>query len=718
MKQSVPLSARSLLGGVAGSVLDVYTGEYEFDNYTVKLHQNRGADNGVVISYAKNLTGVKCEERLDGVITGVLGYWVSQDEFGGEQKVFGDLQSLYTDLSYSRNIVVDFSSEFETKPTKDQLNARSQKYIDSHKNVPYFSVSVEFVNLGDTEEYKEYKGLYRVGLCDTVTVKHPIYGISVKAKVVKTVFDCVREKYKKIEIGEASSNISQTIVAQEKAISEKVTFSQLDKAVLNATNAIINNKGGYVVLNPPSSPQELLILDKPNINEATNVWRWNLAGLGHSGSGYNGKFSTAITADGQIVADFITSGKLSANVISSGVISSMNNSSYFSLDTGEAQFGGESYYTKISSGFISQYYEKVGKAVGGFVPVGTETEFSQAIFYTGNEESIVGVGIYRKDDKGFASVCNFSLEGNACLKTNVAREDVPYAITHHRKSTFNGVETEEQINIGISKTKEDERACICLEHGQGGRENAQARLDIYKSTGEGYGLITLVGCSLGEYSKQLTLGTEAVWCDGAFVAKNITCDENLFVLGEAHADKLSASDSITAGGYILASSFGNKENDSLINGVHVSVDATDFFNVTARTGICLGTENKSYVGYKVLVEGNLRVENKIYCEGDVSGATITNRSDRKIKKNIKSTNTKNALSTINSLSVYDYDLKDTGESVKMGLMADEAPSEILSDDGTGINLYSYCGMLALAVKELSEKVDKIEKNGGNYGRKD
>lgn len=77
------------------------------------------------------------------------------------------------------------------------------------------------------------------------------------------------------------------------------------------------------------------MLDSPNIEDAVNVWRWNVGGLGFSSNGYNGPYETAITADGQIVADFITSGSLVANIIKAGVLSSQDGSSYWNLETGE-----------------------------------------------------------------------------------------------------------------------------------------------------------------------------------------------------------------------------------------------------------------------------------------------------------------------------------------------------------------------------------------------
>ena len=98
---------------------------------------------------------------------------------------------------------------------------------------------------------------------------------------------------------------------------------KLEKAIINATSAITGNKGGVVVLhdtNNDGKPDELLIMDIDDIALATKVWRWNKAGLGYAynpiGNAYLGPYQTAITADGQINANFITTGSLSAERIS------------------------------------------------------------------------------------------------------------------------------------------------------------------------------------------------------------------------------------------------------------------------------------------------------------------------------------------------------------------------------------------------------------------
>lgn len=204
----IPSSVRSLLGGSRGSILDACGGEYSFDNFNVIWHRERGADNGVVISYAKNLTGFKCDESTSGIVTGAMAVWIVEDENGDIiNRVYGDLVTVENNLSYSRNVVVDCSADFEVEPTQEQLNSAAWTYIKNRKNAPYYSISVEFVNLGDTEEYKHLKALETVNLCDIVTVRHPIYNINVREKVVKTVYDSLKEKYVKIYLGETVRTI-------------------------------------------------------------------------------------------------------------------------------------------------------------------------------------------------------------------------------------------------------------------------------------------------------------------------------------------------------------------------------------------------------------------------------------------------------------------------------------------------------------------------------
>lgn len=222
----------------------------------------------------------------------------------------------------------------------------SPRYANNYlKNNPLGTatptLTVAFEPLWKQPEYAAV--LERVSLCDTVTIRHSLLGITAKAKVITTVYDTLAEKYISISLGSAKANLLNNVSAAEAAAedaSAKVDrFPVLmNSAIKNATGLITGQTGGYVVIHTDSDsghPYELLILDAPSIEEAINVWRWNVGGLGFSSNGYNGPYETAITADGQIVADFITSGSLVANIIKAGVIQSQDGSSYWDLETGE-----------------------------------------------------------------------------------------------------------------------------------------------------------------------------------------------------------------------------------------------------------------------------------------------------------------------------------------------------------------------------------------------
>ncbi len=320
-----PAGIRSKLGGSKGSILDVYGGEWEWDNYDVKLRAKRGHDNGVVLRYGKNITDLNQEENITNTITGIYPYWQSWEDEGGyvelSQKVV--LADNASNFPYPRIAVVDCTDEFEEAPSQNELLNWAQNYIrKSGIGIPTVSISVSFVALWQTEEYKNIAPLERVGLCDTITVEYPELGVSAKAKVIKTVYNVLLERYDSIEIGDAKSSLVGTLMAQQQELGEKPSSGFMQAAIENATKWITGANGGYVVMhkNGNNQPYEILIMDTDNVNTAKKVWRWNQGGLGYSSSGYDGPYATAITQDGKIVADFITAGKMLANMIQGGIL--------------------------------------------------------------------------------------------------------------------------------------------------------------------------------------------------------------------------------------------------------------------------------------------------------------------------------------------------------------------------------------------------------------
>ena len=325
-----PTECRGLLGGQAGSILDVFgKGDYEFDKWTVYLRTNRGVDNGVTIRYGKNLTALDADAGMDNVYTGIVPYYYNDDT--GELVtitgfvLWGDHR---TDYPVDMVRPVDLSDKWdESAPTSAQLQTAAEAYMDDN---PGWELStnlrVSFVALADTEEYKDASALQRVNLCDTVTIIHEVLGVSTTAKVVKTEYDVLLERYNSIELGTASVSLGQAI--EDSIINSDAvpTTSEMQMAIAHGTDVITGNSGGHIVLkkNANNKPEEFLVMDTENINTATNVWRWNSSGLGFSPNGYAGPYNTAWTYDGKFYVDWVTTGSINADLVNTGTISSKN----------------------------------------------------------------------------------------------------------------------------------------------------------------------------------------------------------------------------------------------------------------------------------------------------------------------------------------------------------------------------------------------------------
>lgn len=204
-----PTPLRSVLGGMEGSILDRFGGEYKWSQWTVNLLSARGVDNDVKIAYTKNLTGLKYTVDMSGVYTGAIAFYKGSDD----TYVQGNRQTIEHEYGFERDIALDASRDFESTPSVAQLNTYAANWLNNHDDGPAISVDVEFVPLWQTEEYKRYAALERVGLCDVVEVNYSPLNLIVKAKVVKTVFNVLAGRYDQITISSVRSGLSDTIMS-------------------------------------------------------------------------------------------------------------------------------------------------------------------------------------------------------------------------------------------------------------------------------------------------------------------------------------------------------------------------------------------------------------------------------------------------------------------------------------------------------------------------
>ena len=321
-----PASFRNMLGGMSGSVLDVFGGELEFDMYTVKLLAARGTDRGLTLRYGKNITDINQEESIEATITGVLPYL--KDQAGVTLYLDqGTVESpTAANYPYPRNVVLDMASYVDERKirednptaTEAQIEAllkaamltAAQSYISANRiGIPDVSIDVEYINLGDTEEYSDISGIFsQAALCDTVEVTFERLGISTTAKIVKTEYNTLLERYERVTIGTIRPTLGGTIAEIQKqtediggdieAVEDSIlnqVIQDIAAAVEAATDAITGQDGGYVKINSDANgrPYELLIMDNPDQTQAVKVWRWNLSGLGYSESGYGGPYTDA-----------------------------------------------------------------------------------------------------------------------------------------------------------------------------------------------------------------------------------------------------------------------------------------------------------------------------------------------------------------------------------------------------------------------------------------
>lgn len=313
--QALPASFRERLGGVRGSILDAFGGEFEWDMFTVKLHAHRGSDNGVTIRYGKNLTEFENERSNEAFYTGALAYWEEDDVV-----VQGTIQYITDHSTYPNERIMILEADFDDPPTQEQLDNYAADYI-ARNNIgrPFKdNLKINFVPLWQTEEYKNIAPLERVSLGDTVHVIYDEFNVSMK--VISYYFDVLTERYTEMELGTKKASLASTISDPIRSELDSVVsnaVSNLETAIDHATELIRGGLGGYVVINTNAdgTPNEILIMDAPTIEGAVNVIRMNMNGIGFSTTGYAGDFTNAWTIDGHLNADFIDTGELDGNLI-------------------------------------------------------------------------------------------------------------------------------------------------------------------------------------------------------------------------------------------------------------------------------------------------------------------------------------------------------------------------------------------------------------------
>lgn len=211
-------TVKSVLLGTTGSVLDVFGGCYQWDNFTVTLHAERGQDNGVKILYGKNLTDSSAEynNTTEATASGVIPIFKKDKTIVTGTEIYkSDYRNLYC---YGRTIVKDFSSDIETddntttEQIREMLNTRAASWARTGlRGVPDVNLKTSFIPLHQTVEYADLANIESVEIDDTVHVYVPTLDIDVKAKVIKTKYNVLLDRYDNVEVGNFRTSINQAI---------------------------------------------------------------------------------------------------------------------------------------------------------------------------------------------------------------------------------------------------------------------------------------------------------------------------------------------------------------------------------------------------------------------------------------------------------------------------------------------------------------------------
>ena len=304
-----------ILGETQNSMVNLFGIEIKRNNWNIGLNARLGADRGEKLIYGKNITGIDLTIDTNELYTRIMPVG-----FDGlllpEKYIDADNINSYPypkigifEFSEIRYDPDDPSAYQDIDDAYDALRAAVQELYDNHVNEPKINIKVNWLELSKTEEYKQYSNLERVELGDTIHAE--IFGINYTTRVIKTIYNPLTDRIEKFEVGTFEPSYATQMNKYEFDLQRINPASILDEAKTNATSLITQAMGGYVY----KTNNELYIMDNADPAQAVHVWRWNINGLGYSSTGINGTYGLAMTMNGAIVADFITTGTLRTSVI-------------------------------------------------------------------------------------------------------------------------------------------------------------------------------------------------------------------------------------------------------------------------------------------------------------------------------------------------------------------------------------------------------------------
>ncbi len=302
--------------GTDNCFTNIWGGELLRDNFLISMLQARGQDRGVKLRKGKNIKEIQWNINNDGVYTRIypLGFnGLTIPEKYIDSPLINEYATIKSISMEFSNIKIDEENGITEEIAQQQLRDAVQEQFNNGIDKPTVNIAVDFIELSKIEQYKElYSSFESIYLGDTVEAI--IGSIHLTLKVIRTTYNSLLEKFESFEIGDITNNYVSSAISQLENIKKTIENSNiniLSQAKTDASSLIKTANGGYIL----KTQSELFIMDTNDINTAQKIWRWNQNGLGYSSTGINGEYGIAMTANGELVADFITTGKLNVSVI-------------------------------------------------------------------------------------------------------------------------------------------------------------------------------------------------------------------------------------------------------------------------------------------------------------------------------------------------------------------------------------------------------------------
>jgi phage minor structural protein len=284
-------TARDVLGGVKGSILDVWGGEYEFDNTVIRLHKQLGRKSPIVLEYGRNILRAEDDQDIESAYTSVYPYatYTPENQGTGEggatsQQITVELPEKYVDGPYiglyneRRVLIVDFSSNFKDKevPTIDKLRRLAKEYaINNRLGLPKINTKIEYVDLSKTLDYKLTQILEEAELCDIVPVYYPQIGLtSEDAKLTTIVYDVLLEQNDSVEVGVIGDGFKSSMTSNLSGKIDDLANNQ-QRLVNTLPDYLLNAQGNKVWYNRPDNSEHKIgdiWFEKNGLYDRMYVW--------------------------------------------------------------------------------------------------------------------------------------------------------------------------------------------------------------------------------------------------------------------------------------------------------------------------------------------------------------------------------------------------------------------------------------------------------------